>query len=65
MRLAETAGLDVDEKRADFLRELSSYYIQTRYPEEIDNIATQVKKQEAKQISDHTQEVMQCLASML
>jgi len=34
-------------------------------PEEINDIAAQVKKQEAKQILDQTQEVMQWLALML
>jgi len=63
-RLAEVAGLEPDENRAGFLRELSAYYIQSRYPEEIANLASQVKKQEAKLVLDQTQEVLQWLNSM-
>ena len=33
MRLAEVARITVEENQADFLRELSAYYIQTRYPD--------------------------------
>jgi len=44
MRLAEVAGLEVSGERAEFLRELSAYYIQTRYPEEIKDLASQAKR---------------------
>ncbi|MBE0537429.1 MAG: HEPN domain-containing protein [Phycisphaerae bacterium] len=35
LRLAEAAGLDPEQETARFLGELSAYYIQTRYPEEV------------------------------
>jgi HEPN domain-containing protein len=65
MRLAEAAGLEVSGERAEFLRELSSYYIQTRYPEEIKDLASQAKEEEARRVLDHTEEVLQWLNSML
>ncbi|MFH0809810.1 MAG: HEPN domain-containing protein [Pseudomonadota bacterium] len=65
VRLSEVAGLEVGQERADFLRELSAYYIQTRYPEEIGNLASQVKEQEARRVLDQTEEVLQWLSSML
>jgi HEPN domain-containing protein len=65
MRLAEAADLEVSEERARFLRELSAYYFQTRYPEEITEISKQVKAETAGQILKHTEEVMEWLESML
>ena len=44
MRLSEVAGITVDENQADFLRELSAYYIQTCYPEEIAQMGSEVKE---------------------
>jgi len=49
----------------DHLRELSAYYVQTRYPEEIKDLASQAKKEEARRVLDHTEEVLQWLSSML
>jgi HEPN domain-containing protein len=65
MRLAEAAGLEVSGECAEFLRELSSYYIQTHYPEEIKDLASQAKEEEARRVLDHTEEVLQWLNSML
>jgi HEPN domain-containing protein len=65
MRLAEVAGLEVSGERAEFLRELSAYYIQTRYPEEIKDLASQAKEEGAQRVLDHTEEVLQWLNSML
>ena len=65
MRLAEVAGLEVSGERAEFLRELSAYCIQMRYPEEIKDLASQAKKEEARRVLDHTEEVLQWLNSML
>jgi HEPN domain-containing protein len=65
MRLTETAGLEVTEERARFLRELSAYYIQTRYPEEITEMYNQVKLDTARSIMKQTEEVITWLESML
>ena len=64
MRLAEVAGLEVIGERAEFLRELSAYYIQTRYPEEIKDLASQAKKESAQRVLYRTEEVLQWLNSM-
>ena len=64
MRLAEAAGIIVEEKRADFLRELSAYYIQTRYPEEIVGMGSEVKEGVAREILMQTEEVILWLESM-
>ena len=40
MRLAEHAGLELDADQVALMRELSGYYIQTRYPGEIEALST-------------------------
>jgi HEPN domain-containing protein len=44
VRLAELAGLDISEKEREFLERLSLYYIQTRYPSEIQDFAKTVTR---------------------
>lgn len=65
VRLAELAALEMSDQRADFLRELSAYYIQSRYPEEISDLASQVKEDEARRVLSQTEEIVQWLNSML
>ena len=48
IRLSEIAGLEMDESRIEFLRELSSYYIQSRYPEEMENLSSLIGKGKLK-----------------
>ena len=64
MRLAKYAALEVEENRADFLRELSAYYIQTRYPEEIEAAVLEVSQDVAREILNKTEETIQWLSSM-
>jgi HEPN domain-containing protein len=64
MRLAEAAGLAVEEERAAFLRELSAYYIQTRYPEEVPGLLSQVNAEMARVVMEQTEEVIQWLSSI-
>lgn len=65
VRLAERAQIPLKEEQADFLRELSTHYIQSRYPEEIADISSQVSAQRAQQVVEKTEEVVQWLTSML
>jgi HEPN domain-containing protein len=65
VRLAEVAALDMGEERSDLLRELSAYYIQTRYPEEIADAASKVKGERARRVLAATEEIVQWLSSML
>ncbi|MCX5646598.1 MAG: HEPN domain-containing protein [Phycisphaerae bacterium] len=64
-RLAEIAGAAVDEKQMDFLRELSAYYIPTRYPEDIADLALDVKEEKARRVLSQSREFMQWLNSIL
>ncbi len=63
VRLAEAAGLPITLVRADFLRELSSYYIQTRYPGETADLASQVSADDAQAILRQTEEMVEWLSS--
>ncbi|HNR12930.1 MAG TPA: HEPN domain-containing protein [Thermodesulfobacteriota bacterium] len=65
MRLAEYASLEPSEERAALLRELSAYYIQTRYPEEIENSSTQIGAELCLEILHRTEEVFAWLSSLL
>ncbi|MBW1933887.1 MAG: HEPN domain-containing protein [Deltaproteobacteria bacterium] len=64
-RLAELAISKVPEERADLLRYLSRYYIQSRYPEEIADVAKEINKEKAQEVFNKTQEMFQWLSSML
>lgn len=62
VRLAEIAGLEVDEAQTDFLRELSAYYIPTRYPADV--AVVDPKKEQAERVLSHSKEFMRWLNSM-
>lgn len=58
-RLAEAAALELTDERAQLLRELSNYYIQTRYPEEITALASRISEPQARRIFEQTEEIVQ------
>jgi len=64
VRLTELAGVVVEEEQMDFLRELSDYYIPTRYPEDIADLAFDVKREKAQWILSQSREFIQWLSSM-
>jgi HEPN domain-containing protein len=65
IRLADAATLELTDERAEFLRELSAYYIQTRYPEEIRDLSAKITENQARCILEGTEETIQWLRSML
>ncbi len=64
-RLAELAGVAVDDKQADFLRELGGYYIPTRYPEEVADLALDAKAAKAREVLSQSREFLQWLKLIL
>jgi HEPN domain-containing protein len=64
VRLSEVAALELDETRLEFLRLLSSFYIQTRYPEEIADLASRVSETDARDTLRRTEELVQWLLSI-
>lgn len=63
MRLAEEAGLVPDEATASKLRQLTAYYIQSRYPDEVQVLTSQADVHLAREVLRETQEVLQWLES--
>ncbi len=64
IRLTELAGLSPDDRQADFLRELSAYYIQSRYPEEIPQVGGEINETISREILQQTEELLTWLQSM-
>jgi len=58
LRLAEVAGLNVPGEESQFLAELSAYYIQSRYPEEIDHEGLVVTRDIADETMHATEEII-------
>lgn len=65
VRLADAAGLTLAESQGEFLRELSAYYIQTRYPEDISSLSSAVKAPEVRRVLEKTEEAFGWLESLL
>jgi len=65
MQLAKHAGLKPEESQARLMRELSEYYIQSRYPDTMEGAFSEVSRDTAREALDRTEAVMQWLSSML
>ena len=65
MRLAEHAGLEIEEEQLSFLGKVSSYYIQTRYPEEIETLSREVSGEMAREVLSKTEATIEWLSSMI
>lgn len=63
LRLSEKAGIDLQVEMAQFFGELSDFYVQSRYPEEISAIGAKVSRDIATEILSKTEEVIQWLLS--
>jgi HEPN domain-containing protein len=64
-RLVEFLGLDLPSARSQFLGELSDYYIQSRYPDEIEMEGELITKEQAVAVLDNTKEAFLWLPSLL
>ena len=64
-RLADEAGLKPDPAQAPFLAELSAYYVQTRYPEEIATIGKSITSSMSDEVLSKTERAMEWLFSTL
>lgn len=58
LKLAEIAHLSLDMKQKKLLGKLSYYYIETRYPEEISNMAIKTSKDVARKYLIKTKELL-------
>ena len=65
LRLAGVSHLELTEEREFFLRKLTNYYIATRYPEEVDEIAARVDGELAQRYLALTREAIIWLDSLV
>ena len=65
VRMAEEIKLELSEEHKGFLRELSAYYIQSRYPDEMENMADGISVDLAKQVLERTEELIRWLRSTI
>ena len=63
LRLAKKAEIDLQEHMAQFMGELTDYYVQTRYPEEIRTLGAKVSRETASEALGKTEEIIQWLFS--
>ena len=61
----EHAGLQLEREQADLMRELSGYYMQSQYPDDISAISASVSKEQAVRILDESEGIVQWLSSMI
>jgi len=61
IKLADIAKIDFDPDRLEFMRELTLYYIETRYPSDIENIGSSVDKKLANLYLTKTKEFLKWL----
>jgi len=60
-KLAKLAAVELDDKQTEFLDDLSFYYLETRYPEEIRAISKKVGREMASNYLKKTKEMLQWL----
>ncbi len=65
LKLAEDAGVKLDPGQTVLLEDLSRYYIQSRYPEEIPALARGLDRPRGQQVLNQTEDVLQWLSSTL
>ena len=65
VRLAEVAKIELSDEHLELLLELSAYYIQTRYPEELPSLGAKVTGPYSREVLRKTEEIIQWLQSLL
>ena len=63
VRLLNTAGIEATEDQKQFLATLNFYYIETRYPDQISQLSSRIKKQAAEDFYKNTKMVLKWLRS--
>ncbi len=65
MLLAKRAGLEPGASQALLMRELTEYYVQSRYPEEIEPTSSMAWRDAARNPLERTEELVQWLTAMI
>jgi HEPN domain-containing protein len=55
----------IDDKKNNFIENLNSYYLETRYTEEIDNINKILNQEKSKIIFDDTKDLFEWLKNLI
>ena len=61
IRLAQLAAIELDKRQSEFLNDLSFYYLETRYPEEIRAISKKINREMASDYLKKTKEMLRWL----
>lgn len=64
-RLVEIAGIESGHEQVRFLGELSAYYIQSRYPEEIRAAGSTITQELAQEVLGKTEQTIEWVLSIL
>ncbi|MBM4121926.1 MAG: HEPN domain-containing protein [Nitrospira sp.] len=64
VKLAQAAKISLPEDQDLFLRELTKYYVGTRYPEEVSLLATEATREIASRYLSQTKEFLEWLATL-
>lgn len=64
-RLADVAGIESSHEQVRFLGELSAYYIQSRYPEEIRAAGSTITQELAQEVLGKTERTIEWVLSIL
>ena len=65
LQLAESAGIEISVESKRFLGELTAYYIQSRYPEEIRRLGSAIRREIAEETLNKTEAEIQWLSSRM
>ena len=65
IRLIELAKIGLADKQQLFLRKLTAYYIETRYPEEVKELSKKATKILANAYLKDSEEVVKCIDQLL
>lgn len=65
VELASCAGLNADQDRMALMRDLVRYYIETRYPDQIAELARGVTREKSARVLEKTEAMLEWLSSML
>jgi len=65
VKLAQHAQIEVDQAQVMFMRDLSRYYVETRYPDQIAELSRGMTGEKAAAVLNQTEAMLRWLSSML
>jgi len=65
MPLAKHAGLEPDASQSRLMRELSEYYVQSRYPDQLEVRFADVPRETVQEVLNETEGLVQWLLSLM